>query len=83
MEFLTKPIEVKTDKVIIRLRLLLNDRQKNLLIMVTDGEDSKRRVLTAYPYHYNNFTKEEKEIKEYILQSLEEDNIKHSPQDVQ
>ena len=82
MEFLTKPIEVKTDKVIIRLRLLLNDRQKNLLIMVTDGEDSKRRVLTAYPYHYNNFTKEEKEIKEYILQSLEEDNIKHSPQDV-
>ena len=82
MEFLTKPVKVDTGKVIINLRLLLNDRQKNLLVMVTDGEDSQRRVLTNYNYHYSNFSKEESQIKEYIIKSLEKDLIKHTPQDV-
>ena len=82
MEFLTKPVQVDTGEVIINLRLLLNERQSNLLIMVTDGEDTQRRVLTAYPYHYSNFSKEESKIIEYITNSLEEDYIKHSPQDV-
>ena len=59
MEFLTKPVQVDTGKVTINLRLLLNERQKNILIMVTDGEDTKRKTLTAYPYHYSNFSKEE------------------------
>ncbi len=82
MEFLTKPVQVDTGKVTINLRLLLNERQKNILIMVTDGEDSQRKPLTSYPYHYNNFNKEESKIKEYILRSLEKDFIKHTPQDV-
>ena len=64
MEFLTKPVRVDTGKVIIQLRLLLNDRQSNLLIMVTDGQDSQRKVLTSYPYHYQDFNKEESKIKE-------------------
>lgn len=82
MEFLTKPVRVDTGKVTINLRLLLNERQSNLLIMVTDGEDTQRRVLTSYPYHYSNFNEEEKEIKEYILKALEKDLIKHSKEDV-
>ena len=82
MEFLTKPVRVDTGKVIIQLRLLLNDRQSNLLIMVTDGQDSQRKVLTSYPYHYQDFNKEESKIKEYITTSLEKDYIKHTPQDV-
>ena len=82
MEFLTKPVRVDTGKVTINLRLLLNERQSNLLIMVTDGEDTQRRVLTSYPYHYSNFNEEEKEIKEYILNALEKDLIKHSKEDV-
>ena len=83
MEFLTKPVQVDTGKVTINLRLLLNERQKNILIMVTDGEDTKRKTLTAYPYHYSNFSKEEPKIKEYIIRSLEKDYIKHTPQDVE
>ena len=82
MEFLTKPVQVDTGKVIIHLRLLLNDRQNNLLIMVTNGEDSQRVVISNYPYHYSNFSKEEAKIKEYITSSLEKDYIKHTPQDV-
>ena len=50
--------------------------------MVTDGGDTQRRVLTSYPYHYTNFTKEESKIKKYIMTSLEKDYIKHTPQDV-
>lgn len=75
MEFLTKPVQVYTGKVTINLRLLLNERQKNILIMVTNGEDTQRKALTSYPYHYNNFSKEESKIKEYILNSLEKDYI--------
>ena len=75
MEFLTKPVTVNTGKVLINLRLLLNERQGNIIIMVTDGEDTKRKVLTSYPYHYNNFDKEEPKIKEYILQSLKKDYV--------
>ena len=82
MEFLTKPVQVNTGKVTINLRLLLNERQGNIIIMVTDGEDSKRKVLTNYPYHYSNFSKEESKIKAYIIRSLEKDYIKHTPQDV-
>ena len=75
MEFLTKPVRVNTGKVIIQLRLLLNERQSNILIMVTNGEDNKRRVITSYPYHYKDFNKEESKIKEYILTSLAKDYI--------
>lgn len=75
MEFLTKPVQVYTGKVTINLRLLLNERQKNIIIMVTNGEDTKRKALTSSPYHYNNITKEESKIKEYILNSLEKDYI--------
>ena len=82
MEYLTQPVRVDTGKIIIQLRLLLNDRQNNILIMVTDGEDSQRKVLTSYPYHYKDFNKEESKIKEYITTSLEKDYIKHTPQDV-
>ena len=82
MEYLTKPVRVDTGKIIIQLRLLLNDRQKNLLIMVSDGSDTQRKVLTSYPYHYQDFNKEETQIKEYITSSLEKDYIKHTPQDV-
>ena len=82
MEFLTKPVQVNTGKVTINLRLLLNERQGNIIIMVTDGGNTQRRVLTSYPYHYTNFTKEEPKIKKYIMTSLEKDLIKHSPQDV-
>lgn len=75
MEFLTKPVQVYTGTVTINLRLLLNERQKNIIIMVTNGEDTKRKALTSSPYHYNNITKEESKIKEYILNSLEKDYI--------
>ena len=75
MEFLTKPVQVNTGKVIINLRLLLNDRQNNIIIMVTNEGDTKRKVLTSYPYHYTNFKEEEESIKEYILESLEKDYI--------
>lgn len=82
MEFLTKPVQVNTGKVLINLRLLLNDRQKNLIIIVTDGVDSNRKMLTSYPYNYKDFNKEESKIIEYITTSLETDYITHSPQDV-
>lgn len=83
MEYLTKPVQVNTGEVLINLRLFLNDRQNNLIIIVTNGEDTKRRVLTNYPLHFTNFDKEESKIIEYIIESLEKDLIKHSPQDVQ
>ena len=83
MEYLTKPVQVNTGEVLINLRLFLNDRQKNLIIIVTNGEDTKRRVLTNYPLHFTNFDKEESKIIEYIIKSLEKDLIKHTPQDVQ
>lgn len=82
MEHLTKPVKVNTGEVIINLRLLLNTRQKNLIIMVTNEQDNERKVLTNEPYHYVNFDKEELNIKEYIKTSLDTDIIKNNPQDV-
>lgn len=82
MEYLTKPVQVDTGKVLINIRLILNDSTKNVSILVTNEEDTKRRVLKAYPFHYNNFTKEENKIKAYIIESLETDLITHSKEDV-
>lgn len=82
MEYLTKPVQVDTGKVIINIRVILNDDTKNLSILVTNEDNTKRKILTAYPYHYSNLDKEENKIKDYILESLENDLIKHSKEDV-
>lgn len=82
MEYLTKPMQINTGKIVINLRILLNTRQKNLIIMVTDEKDSKRKVITNNPYHYNNFDNEESKIKEYLKTSLKEDIIKYTLQDI-
>ena len=82
MEYLTKPVQVDTGKVLINIRLILNDSTKNLSILVTNEEDTKRRQLKAYPYHYSNFSKEELKIKAYIMESLKTDYITHSKEDI-
>ena len=37
MEYLTKPVTTNTGKVLINLRLLLNDRAKSILFIIPQG----------------------------------------------